>query len=409
MKFKLKDVLPNPHRDLKMHPLVPAKVSAIKESVEATGFWPNLIGRLVKGKTTQVELGYGHHRAEALRLLKIDEVEITIEDRTDAEMLQIMARENNEAYSHDLGATIESVRAAVRAIADGTVVLPELPERTNDVHIRYAPSFVAGVSSNKLLEHPYTATSLATFLGCTDNSKDGAQAQRKIVAALAALELEELKIAGFDAKGLNAYRQPDGSIPVDRVLKATRDIKVRAEVTKKRAAERAEAQRIAGLSLQQRIEEERKERDRLAALDVLQRKQRMAATDQEDTEKAARLLEEQKQRAIDAAAAEVRRKELAKEFTANQKEREASLAAQRKAVENDAKRAEAGRAAFHKTFVDATERISTGDEPRYANGKSIGKDKRTTDKERNTCLKAIDAAMDRLEQEKVFFRPPVKK
>jgi hypothetical protein len=58
--------------------------------------------------------------------------------------------------------------------------------KTNTKHIRYAPSFVAGVlvAGN---EHPFTEDSLAKFLGMTSKG----QPQEKFSAALGALELIE--------------------------------------------------------------------------------------------------------------------------------------------------------------------------------------------------------------------------
>ena len=47
----------------------------------------------------------------------------------------------------------ETIRAVVEAFAEGKIVLPKVPTKTNKNHIRYAPSF-RKASSAQLAEHP---------------------------------------------------------------------------------------------------------------------------------------------------------------------------------------------------------------------------------------------------------------
>ncbi len=63
-KFQLKDVIPNPFRCIERYEIDPRKVAAIKESIESTEFWENIVGRERNGK---LEIAYGHHRLAALK------------------------------------------------------------------------------------------------------------------------------------------------------------------------------------------------------------------------------------------------------------------------------------------------------------------------------------------------------
>lgn len=219
-EFALKDVKPNPFRDYVRNPIQPAKVASLVDSINATGFWENIEGRIVGDK---LEIAYGHHRLDALR--KIDNRaahRFIVRNLSDSQMLQRMGCENSSTYSSDLGTVIESVRATVAQFGEGTVALDAVPERTKHSSIRYAPSFVAGVGSDSL-EHPYTALSIARFLCCT--YKNGTEPQLKIVAALAVLELEEMRI--WDAERIYTFRRSDGTIPVEFVWQETK-VSVRA-------------------------------------------------------------------------------------------------------------------------------------------------------------------------------------
>jgi len=94
MKIKVKDLIPNHHRGWGEFQLDRVIVDMLKNSIQETFFWENVIGRVVNGK---VEIAYGHHRLQALRELypngnKIFNVSVYPLD--DEEMFIIMAREN---------------------------------------------------------------------------------------------------------------------------------------------------------------------------------------------------------------------------------------------------------------------------------------------------------------------------
>jgi uncharacterized protein YfkK (UPF0435 family) len=113
MKVKVRDVHPNPYRNIEHYPLNKEKIMALTKSIEKTGFWDNLVGREVNGK---IQIAYGHHRIEALRLSEgfgYDfEFDLPIKDIDDGTMIQIMANENMQEWSHSIGVVDETVKVA---------------------------------------------------------------------------------------------------------------------------------------------------------------------------------------------------------------------------------------------------------------------------------------------------------
>ena len=205
---KIKD---NPWRDKKRNPINPDKVEQIAESIVSTGeFWIGVYGRKVAGGF--VELAFGHHRADAAKAVDTGDVieaaksaglkaiPVAIKEFTDGEMLMRMTRENLRG---ELPVVLEAVSAAVRALAEGKVEIPAPDSKARKDTIRYAPSFVPGrePSGTSEVPHPYTAATLAQFLGGI-YSKAGSREERimpsnSVVAALGILELEERKVDGF--------------------------------------------------------------------------------------------------------------------------------------------------------------------------------------------------------------------
>ena len=91
--------------------------------------------------------------------------------------------------------TIRTVRAVVKAYGDGKITLPKVSgdQGSRPDTWRYAPSFVLTVrSAEGSSELPYTAISIALFLGATNEKGKGVQP--KIKAALAVLENIELGV-----------------------------------------------------------------------------------------------------------------------------------------------------------------------------------------------------------------------
>ena len=121
MKILVKDLLPNPHRRMKEYPINKEKVEILKNSINETFFWDNLLARGPNGNG-KFELAYGHHRLVALQELKIKEIDIPIHEMDDIVMLKVMADENAEEYNMSpavLNETIKSVKAFLDADIQG--------------------------------------------------------------------------------------------------------------------------------------------------------------------------------------------------------------------------------------------------------------------------------------------------
>jgi len=165
-RFAIKNIGPNPFWNAQRYPIRPEKVDALRESIRTTGYWENIVARAVGGGA---EIAHGHNRLEALRRELGDDHEIglIIRDLSDEIMLQMMARENSENWDTSADFEIEIIRSTVEAWADGRVQL-ELPgPRTPESNLRWAPSFVAGGDLFRARGRPYTAKSVASFLGLT--------------------------------------------------------------------------------------------------------------------------------------------------------------------------------------------------------------------------------------------------
>jgi len=112
MKIQIKDLEPNPFRDMKNYPIDESKVQGLINSINETGFWNNLLARRHPDKADKFQIAYGHHRLLAIQksLGKEAIVDIPIQPLSDETMLRIMAEENNEYYKTDVGVIDETVR-----------------------------------------------------------------------------------------------------------------------------------------------------------------------------------------------------------------------------------------------------------------------------------------------------------
>jgi hypothetical protein len=122
MKVQIKDLYPNPYRDMDNYPINRVKVDALKSSIKQTGFWDNIVARQKDGK---IQIAYGHHRLTALReALPWDtEVDIPIKDLPDSTMIQIMANENMQEYSTSPATIDETVKVAKKFLEENPDVI----------------------------------------------------------------------------------------------------------------------------------------------------------------------------------------------------------------------------------------------------------------------------------------------
>lgn len=109
MKIQIKDLHPNPYRDMKSYPINPEKIESLKNSINQTGFWDNILARKSNGN---FEIAYGHHRLEVLNALfkPTDEIDIPVKDLDDSTMIRIMANENDSVFGTNPKVVDETVR-----------------------------------------------------------------------------------------------------------------------------------------------------------------------------------------------------------------------------------------------------------------------------------------------------------
>jgi hypothetical protein len=90
----------------------------------------------------------------------------------------------------------ETVRAVVEAYAKGRIDLVEPPAKTSQAFLRNAPSFLASRDGrDSAPDHPYTATTVAAFLGWEITKVKNA------IQALGLIEEGVLKEKHFDGLG----------------------------------------------------------------------------------------------------------------------------------------------------------------------------------------------------------------
>jgi len=120
MQIKVSDIKPNPFRFAGMNicPLDEAVVKKLLASIKENEFWDNIpVRNAPDGKG--YELGYGHHRLEALKRLKIKEIEITkVFKWDDAHMLRVMANENMENWGAKPAIVIHAVEEVNRFLSE---------------------------------------------------------------------------------------------------------------------------------------------------------------------------------------------------------------------------------------------------------------------------------------------------
>jgi len=216
-KFEIRNIAANPFRHIKRYPIRRDKVAVLRESLRKTGYWDNVVARVVNGKA---EIAYGHHRLVALKeeYGPSHEINLIVRDLTDEAMLQIMARENMEEWGTSATVEQETIRAVVQAYADGLV---ELSEPADHSKVRYAPSFeLGGNDLRSRKDRPYTAQTLAEFVGWVSPA---GTAQAKVHDALAALQfIDEGILKDSDFDGLTT-KQAEAVIAQTRKAKEWRE------------------------------------------------------------------------------------------------------------------------------------------------------------------------------------------
>jgi hypothetical protein len=125
MRVQIKDLKPNPYRDIKNYPINEEKVQSLINSINQTGFWDNILGRQ---NNDYIEIAYGHHRLVALQKIfkPEDFVDIPVKDLDDSMMIKIMANENDESWGTSPQIIDETVRVTKKFLEEHPGILREL-------------------------------------------------------------------------------------------------------------------------------------------------------------------------------------------------------------------------------------------------------------------------------------------
>lgn len=191
MKILIKDLEHNPYRDMKHYPVQRDKIDRLKQSIEQTGFWDNILCRKHGSK---YQLAYGHHRLKAIKELGITEVDIPVKNISDADMVRIMALENREQEDMSQTILIETVRV-VRDFLNGELAKYEEWNHVNDF---IKMNFDSNSQFQNCKKYGVGQTTILKFLG-------GGWKQWKIQSALDTLNASDVSmeaITTFDTTGM---------------------------------------------------------------------------------------------------------------------------------------------------------------------------------------------------------------
>jgi ParB/Sulfiredoxin domain len=211
--IRLADILPNPYRQIVRYAIDEEKIAALLQSYENSGFWDGSIqGRPSPKKSGKIEIAFGHHRIEAAKRKRLDAVGLVLADRSNADMLRMMADENRGEFKHDAWVPVETIAAVVDAYARGEIEL----EAINPQH---AGGAVFTLPGGKV----YSLATVARFLGWVKPS-DG-QATRACRQAF-----DAYRERAVTEQALNTLTPEErSSVAVDTVTTAARAARVQGE------------------------------------------------------------------------------------------------------------------------------------------------------------------------------------
>lgn len=244
IKVPISKLRPNPYRRIDDYPIQREKVDALVESFQQTGFWGNIVARPAKNGT--YEIAYGHHRHVALKEFygPNKDVFILTNRLTNADMVQMMARENLEEWGTSAYIEAETLEATIEAYGKGEIELPEVPAKTNVQHIRYAPA--------SKREHPYTKATVAEFLGWTRKHKDAIGPNQMCEVAFAMLDaIRDGIVTRQQLKGLSrdvAHEIVQQAVAVRNEQQRLADQRLKEAEAARKLAESAEATKKASYS-----------------------------------------------------------------------------------------------------------------------------------------------------------------
>ena len=109
IKIPIKDLLPNPVRNVEKYRIDERKIEDLADSFKSSGYWPVIIAR--QNKEGRYERAFGEHRCRVFeRLYGPDaEIELIIMELSDEMMTRMMANENNPHWGSSFINDIEIV------------------------------------------------------------------------------------------------------------------------------------------------------------------------------------------------------------------------------------------------------------------------------------------------------------
>ena len=163
MKIKVKDLKPNPYRNMGKYPVDREKIEALKISIGETDFWDNLLTRQQNG---EYQIAYGHHRLIALQELGIKEVNLPVRKLDNATMIRIMANENMDHWKSNPAVTLETVRAA-RDFLDAELAKYDTWEEYKKVYPLLSKGITKEANYQSLRSRGVGGETILKFLGGT--------------------------------------------------------------------------------------------------------------------------------------------------------------------------------------------------------------------------------------------------
>jgi hypothetical protein len=272
-KVAISQLKPNPFRELDDYPIDREKVDKLKESISETGFWGTIVARK---KGSSFEIAFGHHRKIALVELqqegiigKSEKVDIIVRDLTNEQMIQLMARENLEEWGTNAYIEAQTVESTIRAYGAGEIQLPEVDEKTNEKHLRYA--------DKSICQHPYTEATLAKFLGWQTVDKAHPEGRPNHACKVAFEMLDAFELGIVSRKELRGVKRDVAREIISRAMSLHREQERIANERRKMAKEAED--RAA------KEEDARKARALQKAADELERQAEVAEASAKDVAK----------------------------------------------------------------------------------------------------------------------------
>ena len=135
MKITVKDIRPNPFRKMKSYPISREKVEDLKFKIQKTFLWSGIEARPHPTKEGLYQIAFGHHRLIAIRELKIKEVDISVHDINNNDMIIMMADENlnQDPSIAVMNETVYAVQDYIKGELKKYKTLKEAKEKINDL------------------------------------------------------------------------------------------------------------------------------------------------------------------------------------------------------------------------------------------------------------------------------------